>query len=354
MDEAYAGDIIGFTTHGGVQLGDTITDGPGLRYTGFPFFAPEMFMTVVLKNPLRTKQLQQGLAQLGEEGAIQVFKPEAGGNMLPGRRGPLQFEVVQHRLKTGTTPTFGWKAASTLTRAGSPPTSPVRPVRIRRRLPCAWRGCSRHLAYLCQPYDVRLARERPKIHFHRCVSTPPGWPCRTPDDAFGAWGARIAVASGAYSPTLTTRSPPAPSRPCTAGADRPARSGVDRYPHYRAAHRFGANASWLAVPDQAPWRVETMVADERRRGVDKKLATSPVKWTGVLSKTVSTGCSDAHGQRRRHGSRGGPGLRSTDSPPHRRRGRAQETGLARLPSTTTTRGVCGAGAGGCWSTGMHR
>ena len=77
----------------------TITDGANLQFTGLPFFAPEMFMTVVLKNPLRTKQLQQGLAQLGEEGAIQVFKPDAGGNMLLGAVGQLQFEVVAHRLE---------------------------------------------------------------------------------------------------------------------------------------------------------------------------------------------------------------------------------------------------------------
>jgi bacterial peptide chain release factor 3 (bRF-3) len=56
-------------------------------------------MTVILKNPLRTKQLQQGLAQLGEEGAIQVFRPDVGGPMLLGAVGQLQFEVVQHRLK---------------------------------------------------------------------------------------------------------------------------------------------------------------------------------------------------------------------------------------------------------------
>ena len=65
VEEAFAGDIVGFTTHGGVQLGDTITDGANLMFTGLPFFAPELFMTVILKNPLRTKQLQQGLAQLG-------------------------------------------------------------------------------------------------------------------------------------------------------------------------------------------------------------------------------------------------------------------------------------------------
>jgi len=170
VDEAYAGDIIGFTTHGGVQLGDTITDGSvALQYTGLPFFAPELFMTVVLRNPLRTKQLQQGLAQLGEEGAIQVFRPDAGGNMLLGAVGQLQFEVVQHRLKTEYDcdvrlegcPYTGarWISADT-------------PVEL-REFELAYPTRMAHdaagaLAYLCtSPYDVRLAQERfPKIQFH--------------------------------------------------------------------------------------------------------------------------------------------------------------------------------------------
>ena len=169
VEEAYAGDIIGFTTHGGVQLGDTITDGANLQFTGLPFFAPELFMTVILKNPLRTKQLQTGLDQLGEEGAIQVFKPEIGGPMLLGAVGQLQFEVVQHRLKaeydcdvrlegcqyTGAR----WITADT-------------PAELReftnaypQRMSLDAAGT---LAYLCtSPYDVRLAQERfPKIHFH--------------------------------------------------------------------------------------------------------------------------------------------------------------------------------------------
>ena len=122
VDETYAGDIIGFTTHGGVQLGDTITDGPNLQFTGLPFFAPEMFMTVVLKNPCAPSNCSRGLMQLGEEGAIQVFKPDAGGNMLLGAVGQLQFEVVQHRLKPNTTAMCAWKPASTPAHAGSPPT----------------------------------------------------------------------------------------------------------------------------------------------------------------------------------------------------------------------------------------
>jgi peptide chain release factor 3 len=169
VEEAYAGDIIGFTTHGGVQLGDTITDGVSLQFTGLPFFAPELFMTVMLKNPLRTKQLQQGLAQLGEEGAIQVFRPEAGGAMLLGAVGQLQFEVVQHRLKaeydadvrlegcqyTGAR----WITADTPAELRA--FTDAYPARMAR-------DAADTLAYLCtSPYDVRLAQERfPKIHFH--------------------------------------------------------------------------------------------------------------------------------------------------------------------------------------------
>ncbi len=89
VEEAYAGDIVGFTTHGGVQLGDTVTVGSiALQYTGLPFFAPELFMTVVLRNPLRTKQVQQGLPSWVRNGAIQVFRPEMGGKHAAGCRGP--------------------------------------------------------------------------------------------------------------------------------------------------------------------------------------------------------------------------------------------------------------------------
>ncbi|MGA2551614.1 MAG: peptide chain release factor 3 [Burkholderiaceae bacterium] len=97
-DEAYAGDIIGIPNHGTLQLGDTLTESETLQFTGLPFFAPEMFQAVEVADPLRTKQLKHGLAQLGEEGAIQVFRPFVGGLLLLGAVGQLQFEVVTHRL----------------------------------------------------------------------------------------------------------------------------------------------------------------------------------------------------------------------------------------------------------------
>ncbi|CAN5605484.1 peptide chain release factor 3 [soil metagenome] len=99
LDEAFAGDIIGIPNHGVLQLGDTLTEGEQLQFTGLPFFAPEMFRSVEIADPLRTKQLRAGLTQLGEEGAIQVFRPMLGSVLLLGAVGQLQFEVVAHRLE---------------------------------------------------------------------------------------------------------------------------------------------------------------------------------------------------------------------------------------------------------------
>jgi peptide chain release factor 3 len=99
LDEAFAGDIIGIPNHGVLQLGDTLTEGEALQFTGLPFFAPEMFRSVEVADPLKTKQLRSGLTQLGEEGAIQVFRPVAGSVLLLGAVGQLQFEVVAHRLE---------------------------------------------------------------------------------------------------------------------------------------------------------------------------------------------------------------------------------------------------------------
>ena len=66
------GRIIGIPNHGNIQIGDSFSEGEQLAFTGIPFFAPELFRSVRIKNPLKIKQLQKGLQQLGEEGAVQV------------------------------------------------------------------------------------------------------------------------------------------------------------------------------------------------------------------------------------------------------------------------------------------
>jgi peptide chain release factor 3 len=98
-DTACAGDIIGLHNHGTINIGDSFSEGEELRFTGIPNFAPEIFRRAVLKDPLRLKALQKGLAQLCEEGATQLFKPFRNNDLILGAVGPLQFEVVAHRLR---------------------------------------------------------------------------------------------------------------------------------------------------------------------------------------------------------------------------------------------------------------
>jgi peptide chain release factor 3 len=98
-ETGYAGDIIGLHNHGTINIGDSFSEGESLRFTGIPNFAPEMFQRAVLKDPLRLKALKKGLAQLCEEGATQLFRPMRNNDLILGAIGPLQFEVVAHRLR---------------------------------------------------------------------------------------------------------------------------------------------------------------------------------------------------------------------------------------------------------------
>ncbi|MFZ2162380.1 MAG: peptide chain release factor 3 [Sideroxyarcus sp.] len=99
VEEAYAGDIIGLPNHGNMQIGDSFSEGEVLQYTGIPYFAPDFFRSVRIRNPIKVKQLHKGLQQLGEEGAVQVFKPVDGGDLILGAVGMLQFDVVASRLQ---------------------------------------------------------------------------------------------------------------------------------------------------------------------------------------------------------------------------------------------------------------
>ena len=99
IEEAWAGDIIGLHNHGLIQVGDTFTQGERLNYTGIPYFAPELFRRVRLKDPMKAKALLKGLLQLGEEGAVQVFRPLINNDLILGAIGMLQFDVVAWRLQ---------------------------------------------------------------------------------------------------------------------------------------------------------------------------------------------------------------------------------------------------------------
>ena len=99
VENAWPGDIVGLHNHGTISIGDTFTEGEMLQFTGIPHFAPELFRRAQLRDPLKLKALQKGLAQLSEEGATQFFRPLTSNDLILGAVGILQFDVVAYRLK---------------------------------------------------------------------------------------------------------------------------------------------------------------------------------------------------------------------------------------------------------------
>jgi peptide chain release factor 3 len=101
IDEAYAGDIVGFVGNGNFGIGDTLTEDPNIIYKEIPKFAPEYFVFLHNPNPSNYKKFRDGLDQLMQEGVIQSFYLKNNYQKVPllGAVGPLQFEVVQYRLQ---------------------------------------------------------------------------------------------------------------------------------------------------------------------------------------------------------------------------------------------------------------
>jgi len=99
-EEAWAGDIIGIPNHGVLRIGDALTEGEDLRFTGIPSFAPELLKKVRTEDPMKAKHLGRALLQLAEEGAAQTFRPTLGNEWIVGVAGALQFDVLADRVRT--------------------------------------------------------------------------------------------------------------------------------------------------------------------------------------------------------------------------------------------------------------
>ena len=102
VEEAYAGDVIGVFDPGLFSIGDTLTfPGKKFQYEGIPTFAPEHFCRVVQMNTMKRKQFVQGVTQIAQEGAIQIFQEFTAGlsEIIVGVVGVLQFDVLKYRLE---------------------------------------------------------------------------------------------------------------------------------------------------------------------------------------------------------------------------------------------------------------
>jgi len=99
IDIAYPGDIVGLHDTGTFKIGDTLTAGEDLHYTGIPSFSPELFRYIENADPMKYKQLAKGIDQLMDEGVAQLFTNSFNGRKIIGTVGQLQFEVIEYRLK---------------------------------------------------------------------------------------------------------------------------------------------------------------------------------------------------------------------------------------------------------------
>lgn len=101
INEAYPGDIIGFVTKLDYRIGDTISTDPNLVLEGIPRFAPECFGFLNYSSAASYKSFRKGLAHLLAEDIVQSFFLENSRHTTPllGAVGPLQFEVLQYRLR---------------------------------------------------------------------------------------------------------------------------------------------------------------------------------------------------------------------------------------------------------------
>jgi len=98
IEEAFPGDVVGLFDTGNFKIGDTLTEGEKMQFTGIPVFSPEIFKELVNKDPMKTKQLEKGITQLTDEGVAQLFTQHGGHRKIIGCVGELQFEVIQYRL----------------------------------------------------------------------------------------------------------------------------------------------------------------------------------------------------------------------------------------------------------------
>ena len=168
VETAYPGDVIGIHNHGTISIGDSFSAGETLHFTGIPNFAPELFRRARLRDPLKLKQLQKGLAQLSEEGATQFFRPLMSNDLILGAVGTLQFDVVAYRLKDeyGVDATFEQAQIATARWVHCPDAKKAEEFREKNAMHLALDAAG-ELVYLAPTrVNLQLAQERaPAVKF---------------------------------------------------------------------------------------------------------------------------------------------------------------------------------------------
>ena len=172
IDEAFPGDVIGLVNATDVKVGDTLYIDEPVAFPGIPSFAPEFFSVIRVRDTGRFKQFRRGIAQLDEEGVVQVLRDTDLGDQAPvlAAVGPMQFEVAVHRLENEfgapveLSPT-SYKLARRTDQAGADALRGMRGARVMHR------ADGTILALFESQYWVqRLEQEQPELMLERLVA----------------------------------------------------------------------------------------------------------------------------------------------------------------------------------------
>jgi len=169
IDEAYPGDIVGVHDTGNFKIGDSVTEGERIRFSGIPSFSPELFRYVENDDPLKFKQLARGLDQLMDEGVAQLFVSSANGRKIIGTVGALQFDVIQYRLQHeyGARCRYEQLPMYKACWIESEDSDMLKDFRLRKQQQLATDKEGREVYMAESPYALQMAQEKfPEITFH--------------------------------------------------------------------------------------------------------------------------------------------------------------------------------------------
>jgi peptide chain release factor 3 len=169
LEAAYAGDVVGLANPGVFAIGDTLYEGAPVVFPPIPSFAPEHFASVRSIDTSSYKSFGKGVAQLREEGAVQIFYPWGSTRTEPifGVVGELQFEVAKYRLEAEysvKTHLSTLPFAVALRVGGDPEVAAKAQLPSNAKLVEDWEG--RPIALFESEWSVRLAQEwNPSLSF---------------------------------------------------------------------------------------------------------------------------------------------------------------------------------------------
>ena len=99
IDVAYPGDVVGLVNATGLNLGDSLFEDVPVRFPRSALLAGGVRLGAAARRG-KFKQFRRGLAQLDEEGVVQVLRDPLMGDSNPvlAAVGQLQFDVFADRL----------------------------------------------------------------------------------------------------------------------------------------------------------------------------------------------------------------------------------------------------------------